>query len=1580
MVDVPVFTEDEVVGVEEIFDIEEPQHRAPFQSPEQQSLTANLAAVAQKDHEPNTTFDDLVARNEETIAIGEEVFLRNEAKLRQQKARKQAIDELAFDSLIQGNQEEAEVFLDLETEQDLSGQAINDVIGYNALEEQAVTALQNDEMLGNPEYGAAQQGLFGEDLGSTIDVLRDETTKSLIFQRRLDQYREELKERGAIGFTPQAREFAGMFLLPFYEQQGRLNVRTNEDFDRQGFQNVRPGAAIRRQIEGLWAMPLPEFETELENIFTTAEEQSGVFGVNETLALEILEQYERGTITGTNVVFTDVVTALDSTIILAPLAKVFAGGVKGVSSVAKLSGARNTAAVIDTKSIIASKRAVGEAATESTEATIDAVDHMIPRALKPTDLLDETSIEISGTTSEKLAEIERLADELGDITTQGRLSDEQLQPLVDKKIAALRERDANISVEDYRVQTDPVTKITSVETFVGRKAGGGFATESAAKGAATRRGFASFDVVEENGHHFIKVTDVVEELTANGIPLARRADNSAEVIPESGPITAGIKARDLLLPPDLAVRSQEAQLANVAFRERIINPLSKEITKIGRKRLEALNAVMTIGRNEKRWFPVDEFALKWAKVTGADPTEQDFIAYAAAKQISDIDYTIHNNHLYTNLARRGAVTANIQNKTSGFDFSNLTVFRLNLTPEQATSVRLFDVEDNIVRTGKADTPPQELDDLAGKLESGDYELLRLKESVTFEGDPVHIILAPKSSATIKPLARQVLNYTAGGHLFRRTKWFAKQANKGTYKDGTEFVLGPRTLATYRTEGIARAHVDDVNNALRMYRDYIGGRTAAGSVQNARALVDVRKALAESPFESLDNLERMIAQGRIDPFEDFEAVFDRGVPSFYDNISSAADNLFTEDDPLDGTLQWLNSTGRDYYGKRTDGLLSPHEEADVVLDPLLSLSKGIEHASRTHAYDHFINRSVEEWTRVASPFIDSNSLGGISDARHMFYNGEFLQNARINNPNLVSKLEENRVLIKRQMGLKTPSQERFEAAKRNVARFVEAKGGTMGTKLVQKIDDINANNPINALNSLIFDSWLGLFDLSQMFVQTQTIATAVAASPKYGASALINFLPMRWLSVSKSANLPDYLANTLSKVNGQNPADFKQMITQYQKSGWNNPGGEIAYLANHANSVGSAGIVHKIQQGRRAGRVFFNEAERWNRMVAWNIAWRETSDLLPKLARDSDEFLATVNKRTNDFSISMTSASNSKIQQGIFSPATRFLGYQMRLLEAILPKQFGGNPAFSGPAKARILASQIFLYGSKGLPFGQRISDVAQDLYSQVTGDDLAFAQQRAVESGAIDSVLYAISGGDLNTDFAERAGFGRGLDFTFEKMGDGSMGSAMAVMAGPAYSFSSRYAESVNKVFLYFRGTRGPLDLDAKDAEFVLNELLVKHVNSLRRAQKAMTIWRLGQVIDPRTGRPMFDATALEGGAAFIGVPLYEETERRKLQDKLVDTQDEVREVGNLIVSLDREAFRLMAEGNFKEADIIMRQNALIIASYDNDPLLKSQIAQFATRQLGYSGTDWQQLLERVQQRLGSDEVPNIPPSRSEED
>jgi hypothetical protein len=857
-----------------------------------------------------------------------------------------------------------------------------------------------------------------------------------------------------------------------------------------------------------------------------------------------------------------------------------------------------------------------------------------------------------------------------------------------------------------------------------------------------------------------------------------------------------------------------------------------------------------------------------------------------------------------------------------------------------------------------------------------------------EGDPIDTMLVPSRSADVKPLNRVQLNYVPGGPLLRRTKWFAKQAQTGSYKDGTKWVKGPRTTATFRTEGQAQKWVDEINEGIDIYKDYLANRTPFPSVNNAKIKILAQTELERTPFEGLDNIARMVDEGEISLDHPYEAVFDRGVPSFYfDSSQRTGDDvvdLFTNNpaEDLDGQVQWMFNTGRDFYGKRTKGLLTPDETKDVTLDPLASISKAVQYAARTHAWDHYINRSVEEWVRNAAPFIQRETLGNQSDARHVFYNGVLDPQLRVKEPGIYDKLTENRVLIKRQLGLKTPTQERFEAAKRNLARMVEAKGGDLGTKLVAKLDDIQSGNPINAINALMFDAWLGFFDVSQLFVQAQTIGTAVSASPKYGASAVGMFLPMRWLTINKSDNLLDYIAQKAKVIHGQEPSDFKEMIRTFRESAWNKPGGELAYLDNHSNSVGAAGAGWRIQKAREGSRMFFNEAERWNRMVAYQIAWKETRADFPKLAVDSAEFKARVNKRTSDFSINMTAANNSKIQSGVFSSTTRFLSYQMRLLEAILPKQLGGSDAFSGTQKASMLGAQVLLYGSKGLPFGQRISDLAHDMIVDATGQEPSFEVTKAIESGAIDSILYAISGGDLNTDFAERAGFGRGLDYTLQRMANGELYSFTEALGGPAYSFASNYAESFNRVAIYLKGTRGPLDVDAQDAKFVFNELVTKHIASLKRADKALTIMRLSKVINPKTGRPLFDATELEAGAAVLGVPLWEESKRFEYYNRIQDRRDEVRVYGQLIAKIERQAIEALVNGDTKVHEQHKRQVALLFASFQDDPLLRQQIAKFVSNEMGYAGNEFEKILRDMQKTLGKDisRVPTSDRFREEQD
>lgn len=1573
-----LFEEPEQLTSEDETPLFEEDNETPpvLQSEEQQELTAELATLAVPSPQ-GVSFEEEVEQNKQIIAQGDENVLREQAALRSFEEKTLAMDEQAFEEMQLGQKENAQELLEQQftlTEAFLKRKSN---AGSHDLEKRAVEAIQNREMIADKDFGSTQLERFQFDLGSTLDVAGKELTKTLIFQRFLDEWAEERAAEGKRSFIESARDFGAIAIIPFYEVTGRLDVSPKVD-GKRGF-NLRPGKVIRERVEALFGIDdIDEFERTTADLFEQIRTKPGVFGSNETLSEFIIDDFRRGTVGTGNVILTDLTAALDSTIILGAFGKLIGGGVSSLGSAARITRARKVSTTLSSKTILKQIRKPGVPAPKTTDKVVDAVEDILPDALtvKKGIQTDPEGVRLSGELSEKLDDIARIGDDLSDISVQGRLSPKQQQELVSKKIEQLEEQKKGLAVADFKTETDPVTKLTSVVTLIGkRKTAEGFVSQAAAKGAATRMGFKDAEVVEDGGRFFIKQTDVVEELTTGGFPLIRRPDNSIEVIPAPGPVPA-LRNPSLLIPEDLARRRTEAALASIEFRDKIITPLQKEINKLGKKDIKALNAVMTIGRNERRWFNIDEFALQWEKVTGKDPSEQAFVAYSAARRGSEIDYAIHNNQMFTDLARRGAKVITIKDLPEGFQAENLVAFELKRSPEQLKKTRLLDVETGVVRTGKETVPEGVVDDFAEKIASGNYKAFVLKEPQILNGEPVHRVLVPVSGVTESPLPRIALGNVAGGHLLRRTKWFAKQPNIGTYNDGTHFVLGPRTLGTARTEVEMRSWVNSVNEGLRAFREFQANKNLFPSVQNALAKVQVRRILQETPLESLENLESMIRKNKIDPNRDLEVVFDRGLPDFYLNEKNInrpdVDNLFADvtGDPLDGTLQWLNSTGRDFFGKRTEGLLSPHEEADVVLSPLASVRKGLEHAAKTHAFDNFFNRSIEEWVRVASEFIDTSSIAGKTDARDIFFNARINKQVQIKNPEVFEKLETNREIIKRTLGMQTVTQERFSTVKRNLARFIGSKGGKLGLKAVKFSEDILSNNPINAVNALMFDSFMGFLDIGQLFVQSQTLAVALAASPKFGAQALGMFPAMRWLMVNKSDNLLDFIAKNAKAIHGQSPDDFKDMIKAFRDSRFSAVAGEIAQLDNHSNSIGSSGVVFRLNQARRGARLFFNEAERWNRMVAWQIAWKETRQKFPKLSIKDELFKATVRKRTDDFSLNMTSINNSRIQSGIFSPMTRFLGYQFRLTEALLPRQFGGSTAFSDAAKWRMRMSQILLYGAAGLPFGRRISTLAEMLIEDATGERPDQVTTKAIESGVLDLLLFLLTGGDVDTDFAERAGFGRGLDFLFEKAGNGEMNSVLEVFGGPAFSFGKSYMESVNRVLTYFKGTRGPLDLSPEDAEFALNELVTRHILSLKRANKAMMIWRFGQVLNPRTGQPMFEATKLEALAAFLGIPLAEETMKREFFDQLRDRGDEISDVGSLLAKLDRQAFDVLGQGDFEKAERIRNQAAVLLSSYADDPLFQQQVATFATNNLGFSKTEWQALLERIQSRLGPEELP----------
>lgn len=1528
---------------------------SPRYSEGQANMTSALAAFGQiANGMSDENFPVLRGQQKALLEAQQEAYIRalmGDARKKKQLAISgSTVDQLVEDQdLVQGI---ADV---LEREQAIREQAPD----YNALEIEGIDALQNMGLMDDEDHKAAQLLKLEKDGGTSLDAIRDNMIKSSLLQRELDVYIQETAGAPIKG----VRNHLSWFLMPFSE----LKVTFGEG--ESLFQ--LPGDRLKKKIENFYALPVDEFIAQLPQVMEEIKANSGFVGENSAIARDVLRKYAEGTLSPVDTLFYNGSNLFDVATLGAG-AVVKAGKATTVSRMGQELGARHMVVNKQAATLLASREA-----KIAGEETVEAASDLIPSAAKMDDpLRDPTDVGISGELRRRLTEMDAIAARLTDLRTPNRLTEDEVAELITRTEKEIRDAMPAEHIADIRRVRDPLSQTTTVQTLLGKADGTAYLTKEAAQKAIERHGLKAEVEEAADGRFWVRQDTPVRELTASGgLRLSAPGISSPTYVP-TGPMASMFRSLDNLTPELHTGMRHMSEMTEQAFETAIIAPLARPIRKLGKDSKTALQTVMIKGQKDQVWYWPDEFVDEFNKTTGRDPSIDEVEAYYAAKTLNDVDHAIHNNKLYTDLSRRGAESMDITLRGTGVpSLKDATGFVWK--GNDLSRLRVYDSEKGaLVNMAKAQ--PEVVADAQRKLSEGTHMIVQTLETVRKGTDPMTHFLVPVGDVTRKALRKDLLPYVGGGHRIYRTKWFAKQANKGTYSDGDTYLLSPHVLSTFRTEKQATDWVNGINKALADYRAYrsVVNNLPAGGKPSPKLKAQLRTAIADSPFGSLAKLEKMLDEGRIGLNEDVEVLFDRVRPKEYDLNTSAADLWRLTDEAIDDTYQNLRDSGRLYYGHKGEGLPSPLDDSLILVDPLNSVHQGVRHAARTFAWGSYITRAQEDWVRLAMPYIDKTSLPSGASAAQVFHEGKLQKSLFARDPKLFRILDENRKYLWETMGVQTEAQKMFEHAARDIARSVEdnfnAVGlGDLGTDLVMRGQFLKDSNPIAIIKGAIFDPMLGMFDLSQLVIQTQTMLAALSLSPSHGAKAISVLWPTRLAVINGTDNMLDYVAKKTAKLHGMPEDEYKTMVREYRKSGWNTPGKELTQLAHNSVSIGDTKAGFYASELRHASRVFFNEAERLNRITAWNIAWQEAKAAKPGLAIGSDEFLVEVNRLTSNYSMNMTQASAAGIQKApLTSLATQFLGYQMRMLEAILPTRFGGSRQWTAAQKARLAAGQILLYGGAGVPAGGIVAQMVRDSYQKTTGEEMPLVAAKAVESGMIDTFLLALSGGELNTDLSKRTGSGRGWDDLIKKMGEGRLASFLDIATGPAGSYTGGYGESIGRVMRYFKAEQSD-ELTQEDVEYVFNELVTNHISSLSRAQRATWIWRYGQVLDKKTRQPKFNATKLEAMAAAIGIPLWEESERQRIYTQLVKRDEEVRAIGQQVAQLRRMEMEALLNGDDKRAGIIGRQAAALLQPYRDDPLLQQQIAIFAERNLGDETDQWVDIVEQRRKRLGR-ETPNV--------
>lgn len=1091
------------------------------------------------------------------------------------------------------------------------------------------------------------------------------------------------------------------------------------------------------------------------------------------------------------------------------------------------------------------------------------------------------------------------------------------------------------------VSQSPDTGIYSLNFYLGKKsANGGFLTKEGAEAAATRKGFDLKDVgIHQNsdGQFFVKVRQPIAE-TGVVNPVLKGADFQ-------GVYSWGqyVKSADNIMPEIFNRSRITATIAKQKSLASVVQPWVNNIRTLNRKSIRAVSKVLTMGERDQKWYNLAELDDKVQHAAGRLPTEKERLAYYSSKELNDINHNIMNNNLRADKERRGLMTVRAKNDATQFDTGYMN--GREVTKPDLEKLRVYDLESGATSTGPSV-------DLQAKLDSGRYRVIELeKPHVPEPGeDPINYILGSREDTTVGPLHPEQLGYVEGGSRENRSKWFVKQANKGTFKDGTTYWMNPHTHVAARTGKEARQWAEAMEESRLAY--------------NSTELDELakRRIIDRSPVESYDKFDQLVKSGSINKDMPFEALFDRQQPTAMSHIG-------------DKDVRWVDTSqsaeeayhitkGRMYYSKKGEHLTDPSGDYAEILDPFTTLHNAISNAQQTSAFADYNRQVMDEWSRFATSngYIDPRSIGNNVDPYNVFFNGKLNDDLLRQNPTLYNQLEMTRNTHKRLLNLRTNEQSMTYTMSRRLADWAEGRGA-WGDKLSAWALDRSSSNPINAVRGMVFDAHLGWFDPGQLLIQSTTAFQAMTANPIYGARTAAMTLPLSHVLMNRSENLLDFYAKALSPIHGLATDDWKDMVRSLRNSGWMNVGGEMVQLDQYTNRIGGSMLHKGFNNLRVGGRYFFNMAEKFNRVTAYQMAWQLQRAKFPEMAARSSEFIERVNKSADDLSMNMTTSSGAYWQKGALSIPSQFLAYQTRVLENILPKAVGGTTRFSAAQKTRMALGQLLMYGSAGIPGATELLNFAGDEYSKANGKPLDPDTWRNLSKGFFDSALFGVSGGDLDTDFARRAGQGAAWTDFYRKITDGSMNSVLQVAGGASGAFIGNMSEVAKRLYTYMRAEQVS-NLDTQTWALMAGDL-TQQISSLSRAQKAYWIWKTGLIKDPKTGEAVAPATNLEGVAEALGVQTNDETMRWDLIRNAKDRNDTIREMSSLIALNRRNAQQAWEDGDETKRIYYENMASGLLMPYRDDPMMQQEIAKETEKQLGYSNTEIEQLIQKSYDSVG---------------
>ena len=1033
----------------------------------------------------------------------------------------------------------------------------------------------------------------------------------------------------------------------------------------------------------------------------------------------------------------------------------------------------------------------------------------------------------------------------------------------------------------------------------------------------------SYKVVNYGTKHAIEVKSVVDETKMRDLLIPLDGKNNTPVS-TFGSLINRFRSADSLLSTQ-ANRNRKASVAAHSLLQSKVAEAAKYISAVSKipgamKRFErvlsaGLNETTDVlekvrnkvtGKMEERFVKVPGkewsaagFQQKYLEVNGQLPTETETIAYEVYKYLNDFDETLRNFDLYSEQASMGYRDWNFR----GFglndegshgvfwskDFMGKRVDDLPYDhPRESTMAIVRDDDKAVVWDVR--NMSQDKRQLIDQLKKEGYHLIQVMnpdqrplEDALGSPESINFLLVKESRSSALKLKR--LPSQKGGHRIPKADWFVKQPKVSkVVREGEDIARnsydGDLTVYGVHSKAKAEEIVPFLEKARQLFK--------AGDQQGFFNFVvghlprDPKRMWADFEEKILDPDHPFFVVASGEGVNDTKAFKDysKNVPNLVDNIDSPFNDM--------------RKVNKKFAGKKSPDLFSYSKgsendpifkfETGEYLEPTKAMASSMSSLLKSRAYkdmtSHAVNSFIEEFGDLIGGGLTMDELR--ANPLGFVHNPNWIDSTPANVGRLNAAKAARQSIINL-LGTRSEIRNTVDWLKGNLVDSIYNKFGDKPSELVHDLLLPSTNDPISFAKAAAFHTMIGLFSPAQMFKQAQTIfhMAAITGNPARVWQANTGAALMQYLRWTNNSTIIRDFAKKAAAMGFGSADEFEESYAAMMRSGIHSIEGE--------NSLAGDALDPKLFQSKMGtildkGLVFWKMGDRYTRIAAWNIAFKEWKKLNPSKILTKREDINAVLSRADTLTVNMTKASSADIQKGVFSPVTQFWGYQMRLLGQMTGKQLTAGEKL----RAWIMQSAVY-----GVPVGGTLG-MAAPWYDDIlnyTENDLGIDTHSGAGEiffrGGLSWLVDGITGHEYNVAQA----YGPGGFPILKAIFDPEDTDTILMITGASGSiFSNAFSNAYPAITTIWSQT---MDEPSEARPWDANEFLdtVRSITSVSQAAKGYFALAYGKYFT-RNGQYVVDADEIDAVAmAVFGLTPDKVSEMGRQLRYLKDDKDAIKEL-----------------------------------------------------------------------------------------